>query len=779
MWVARWAFTVTLAALVCTRAASAGTSTDVYVHVSHDAHRLGGAVCRLRSVLQHVQRIVDRDGTAKFQNVVAGKYSVECELSGFDVARSDVFVHEDDVELHVEVRLHLHEIGRVSAREPAATTTRILTRGSPLGKLSQNLYDLMNSVGGANILTDASGSLVGISLEGRDPRLTQYSFDGSRIPEPGALRALDADLLQSSRLDDGKSEVDFYTLAPTTFPEYTLRQAVGGFGSGATQLSVRGSVGSVGYVLQGKVRTQDSALNNATYVDTSGLRYKHIGALHGDGLLAKLSAPVSKTFTLTAETLLRGSTTLPIDTFFAGPLPSGAGPGNVLTSLSAFTKAELEGDIGRWHASFNATTIRTSEDFDYRNRIVALQALPFRSSGRFRLDILDTSLIDFITEGKTLNLSLSMSRGTSTLNNTSLAFGGAYASQQVVYRPDERFRMVYVERPSSSAQQSLGLTVESRGAGRTSAFVEANASFGSTRGRVFGTAGFGGHVASPSELQTFDDPAAAQYDCDGGAIRARAPNDSATNVPERHVRVGGLLQGARGSLSIQAYDTLDSGLTVSNANTPLSAFPSSLLPGDYIKQLLQGYGSYGQCPTPRAAPAIYLLRDVSGLTVEYRGIEIATSLTPSKSLTLQASLNAHLATLRSRVDALLAPDSPYIIGKQLPAVEPLDASLTADYGFHDRRTELIANAVYKSRNNGNGPPAYWLLTIGGTRKLSSTSSITLVATNALRSHVGLFSSSQYAVPLPTVSGGQLLLPAAPLTQPQIFAVFNVRIAHEP
>ena len=775
----KWCVPVAALAVVfgCASAACATGSADVFVHVAYNAGHMRGALCRLRNPLLHVQQITDRDGDAKFGNVAAGKYQVECELKGFDSARSDVFVHDADAELHVEVRLQLHEIGRTVARGPAATTARMATRATPLGKLSQDLYAALNSIGGANVLTDSSGSLVGVSLEGRDPRMTQYGFDGSRIPEPGALRAFDADLLQAAQLDDGKSEVDFYTLGPTTFPEYTLRKTVGGFGAGATQLGVRGSFGSVGYVLQGKVRGQRSALDNATYLDTSGLTYKHTGTFQGDGLLAKVSAPLDKNFTLTVETLLRGSTTLPIDTFFAGPLPSGSGPGNVVRSSSALTKAQLEGEIGHWQAKFNATTIRTKQEFDYQNRIVGLQPLPLVSEQQFRLDILDASLIDFITEGKTLNVNLAMSRGASALGTSNTAFGSAYAAQGDVYRAYDRLQTVYVARPNKFAQESLGVTVESRGPGRTTGYVEGNASVGARGRRVFGTVGLGGRAVSAAELQAFDDPAAAQYDCSGDAIRARAPNDVTTNVRERHLRVGGLLEGARGSVSLQAYDTFDSGVTVSNADTPLSAYPSSALPSGFANQLLHGFGAYGGCNS-LASPAVYLLRDVGGLAVEYRGFEVTGSLKPSKALTLQGSLHAHLATLRSGPDALLAADSPYIVGRQLPAVEPFDLSLTADYGLNDRRTELIANAVYKPRNNANGLPAYWLVTLGGTRKLSPTSSVTFVATNALHSYVDTFSSPRYAVPLPTVSGGQLLLPAAPLTQPQVFVLFDVRVAHE-
>jgi len=778
MRVARWTWIIfAAAALIAPSAASAAASEKVVVHVTVDGAAVRGAMCRLRSPLRHELRISDASGIAEFAAIDPGKYTVQCDVAGFDIATADLQVRDDDSEVRVELRLRRHEIGRVAARPPPVTTVRIVSRAAPLGKISVNLYDAMNRLGGANVLTDAGGSLLGVSLEGRDPRLTQYTFDGARIPEPGALRALDADLLQSAQLDDAKTEVDFYTLGPTSYPEYTLRETAGGFGAGSTQLGVRGTSGSIGYVLQGTARTQRSPLTNATYLDTSGLTYKHSGALHADGLLAKVSAPLGERFTITAETLVRGTTMLPVDVYFDGPLPSGAGPGNVVRSSSALSKVQIEGEIARWQTKFNATTIRTRQSSDYRDRVVALQPLPYVSDQALRLDILDASLIDFIQDGKTLNVNIAASQATVGLNIASSAFGSAFATSQRSERSSQRFEVVYVRRPAASAQESIGLTAESRGPGRTALYAEGNASFGARGRRIFGTLGIGGHAVPAGTLQTFDDPAAAQYDCDGNAIRAKAPNDLATAVHERHVRLGGFLESARGSVSAQAFDTVDGGVTVSNADTPLAEYPTGALPPSFAAALLNGYATFGRCGA--AAPSIYLVRDVAGLRVEYRGLELAGSWKPSPRMTLQAAARLHEALLRSRSQALLAPDSPYIVNRQLPGVEPFDASLTADYAFGDRRSELIANAIYKPRNNANGLPAYWLLTLGGTRVLSPTSSVTLVATNALHRYVDAFTSTRYAVPLPTVSGGALLLPAAPLQQPQLFVTFSAKVSREP
>jgi hypothetical protein len=757
--------------------ASASAQTKVVVHVISDGADVRQATCRLHSALRHELRISDIAGIAEFGSVDPGKYFLQCELGGFDPATAAVQVRDDDAEVRVDVRMRRHEIGRVTARPPAVTTVRIVSRSTPLGKVSTSLYDAMNRLGGANVLTDSGGSLLGVSLEGRDPRLTQYTFDGARIPEPGALRAIDADLLQSAQLDDAKSEVDFYTLAPTSYPEYTLRETAGGFGARSSQLGVRGTAGAIGYVLQGTVRTQGTPLSNATYLDTSGLTYKHFGALHADGVLAKVSAPLNQSFTVTAETLLRTSTMLPVDTYFIGPLPSGAGPGNMVLASSALTKVQLEGEIGRWQTKFNATTIRTRQTFDYRDRIVALQPLPYRSDQNLRLDILDASLIDFIEDGKTLNVNLSASRATLGLDTASGAFGSAFTTSQSSQRFARRLEVVYVRRPDKSVQESIGITAESRGPGRTALYAEGTASAGKNGRRLFGTIGIGGHAVPAGDLQTFDDPAAAQYDCDGHAIRAKAPNDTATTVHERHLRAGGFFEGTRGSFSAQAFDTLDAGITASNANTPLGSYANADLPPGFAAALLNGYTGFGRCTGSN--PSVYLVRDVSGLRVEYRGVELTGSWKPGPQVTLQGAVRLHEALLRSRSNALLAADSPYVANRQLPGVEPFDVSVTADYAFGDHRTELIGNAVYKPQNNTNGLPPYWLLTIGGTRILSPTSNVTIVATNALHRYVDAFTSTRYAVPLVTVSGAPLLLPAAPLPQPQIFITFNAKISRGP
>jgi hypothetical protein len=779
MLVARWTWiAIVAAALYAPSAAYAALSAKIVVHVTADGADVRQATCRLRSIARRELRISDASGIAEFAGLDPGKYAVQCDVAGFEAATADIEVRNEDAEVRVELRLRRHEIGRVSARPPPVTTVRIVSRAAPLGKISTDLYEAMNRLGGANVLTDAGGSLLGVSLEGRDPRLTQYTFDGARIPEPGALRALDADLLQSAQLDDARTEVDFYTLGPTSYPEYTLRETAGGFGAASTQFGIRGTSGSVGYVVQGTARAQGSPLSNATYLDTSGLTYKHSGALHADGILAKMSAPLNEKFTVTAETLVRGSTMLPVDAYFDGPLPSGAGPGNVVRSSSALSKVQLEGEIGRWQTKVNATAIRTRQMSDYRNRVVGLQPLPYVSDQTLRLDILDASLIDFIEDGKTLNVNLSASRAAVGLDTTSSAFGNAFTSAQRSERSAERAEVVYVRRPTKFAQESLGLTAESRGPGGTALYAEGTASVGANGRRVFGTLGLGGHAVPQGALQAFDDPAAAEYDCNGNAVRAKAPNDVASAVHERHARIGVFLEGRRGSISAQAFDTLDGGVTVSNADTPLAAYPPGALPPNFLAALLSGYAEFGRCGGD-AAPQIYLVRDVTGLRVEYRGLELTGSWRPFSAVTLQGAVRVHEALLRSRTEALLGADSPYIVNGQLPAVEPFDVSLTGDYAFGDHRTELIGNVVYKPANNANGLPAYWLLTLGGTHVLSPTSSVTLVATNVLRRYTGAFTSTRYAVALPTVSGGSLLLPAAPLPQPQLFLTFNAKVSRGP
>jgi len=79
------------------QSASAFGAAAVSVHVSYEKTALRGVLCRLAKRVPFTnQRIQRRRRRSQFDAVAAGKYVVECSLGGYEPAKSDVTVREDD-----------------------------------------------------------------------------------------------------------------------------------------------------------------------------------------------------------------------------------------------------------------------------------------------------------------------------------------------------------------------------------------------------------------------------------------------------------------------------------------------------------------------------------------------------------------------------------------------------------------------------------------------------------------------------------------------------------
>jgi hypothetical protein len=147
-------------------------------------------------------------------------------------------------------------------------------------------------------------------------------------------------------------------------------------------------------------------------------------------------------------------------------------------------------------------------------------------------------------------------------------------------------------------------------------------------------------------------------------------------------------------------------------------------------------------------------------------------------LTTQAVLGIHRAALRSSDARLYSQRSPYVIGRQLPYVAPVQASVTFDY-LIGSRSEVLGNVLILSGNNDRNLPAYPLLTIGAVRQFSPTASLTVVASNVSHTYTDVFASPRYAVPLTSFNGTKIFTVGSPLQLPQIYAVLRFRIERVP
>ena len=674
--------------------------------------------------------------------------------------------------------LELPRIGQTHAAAPAVSAAApvIVSRNAPLGRISGSLYDALNSLGGAQIVVGSSGELTGISLEGKDPRLTQYSFDGSRLSDPAAIRAIPDDVLQSVSVDDGRGQIDLYTLAPTAYPEYWARQRLGGFGGNALQLGARGAIGSAGFVVQVSESGVRSPLDGSRYRDLSGLDYVHEGWARGATLLAKTAFPIGPMLTATVESLRGDTTGRPIDATLFGAVASGLGPGNWTAGRSSVDRLEIEGDANQWHVRGDAGVYGTHDIVDDSDRIVALQSIPLIAANAFSLSTVDASAVDSLAEGKTLNFGLSASRSRTTVSTVIGGSESTFSDATSIESSDIRALASYVLKRGQVDTTTLSLQGESRGADASGAYLDASGTYGASAKRVFARIGYGTRPVPPGAPVVFSDPAAAQYDCAGNRIIVRGPNENAMPVAETHVSVGASTDAHNGSFSAQVYRTTDDNLALSNALGLFSQYTGAL-PSAYAAQLLGGYQQYGGCAGP--SPEIFMQHDVTGLGVEYRGIDLLGAWKPNQRLTLQGAFHAHQALLRRSPLELQGTGTAYVLGQQLPAVPLFDASLTVDWALGDHKTELIGNAAYTPVNNVNHLPAYSVVTLGASRRLSATTSVTIVGTNVARQYVGLFTSAEHAVALPTAGGIPLLLPATPLAQPQLFVIVESRLNRQP
>lgn len=762
-----------------TAAAKADGTAQLVVTVTANGRAVSQGVCRLTNPVVRRQVRTDGDGRSIFDGLDPGAYHVEC--NGPDALRgaTEVRIGEEATKVSLAIVLQAVRIGETRSAPPrvSAGAPVVVSRNAPLGRLSGSLYDALDRLGGAQVVVGANGELTGISLEGKDPRLTQYAFDGARLSDPAAIRAIPDDVLQSIAVDDGRGQVDLYTLAPTAYPEYWARQRIGGFGNGALQFGARGAIGSAGFVVQASQSDARSPLDGSRYTDLSGLDYVHEGWARGANLLAKVAVPVGPSFTVTVESLRGDRASRPIDATILADVPSGTGPGAWTAGRSAVDRIEIEGDADRWHLRGDAGFYGTHDLTDDATRVLALQNIPLTVAAEFGLATADVSAVDSIGDGKTLNAGLSGSRSRTTVNTLVGGAESAFTDDGIVVSSDVRARASYVLKRGPFDTTTLTLQEESRGAGAAGAYVDASGTYGSAAKRVFARVGAGTRPVAPGAPASFSDPAAAQYDCAGDRIIVSGPNERAAPVAETHVSLGASADSRNGSFSAQVYRTTDQGLALSNALGLFGAYGGTL-PPQYEALLVGGYQQFGGC-IAGPAPQIFVQHDVGGLSVEYRGADVLGAWRPNARLTLQGGLHVHQALLRREPLELTGSDTPYVLGRQLPGVPPLDTTLTVDWGFGDRKTELIGNAAYTPLDNVNHLPAYCIVTLGGTRRLSATTSVTVVAANVTRQDVGLFSSTARAVALPTASGLPLLLPATPLMQPQIFVIVESRVSRQP
>lgn len=717
---------------------------------------------------QAFEHTTDVHGVANFDTLVTGFYEVSVKKAGFQTYRVAVDINSDkSVQLSVTLQNALKQIGSVTASSGVVFRQSIDSR-SAIRKISPTIVDAMNRLGGVNAATGASGIGLQSSLEGRDPSQTSYTLNGSPAGS-GAALAINTDLLSAAQVQQDHDSVNLSFLSPSTSPQYHNEANVGNFGASFIKATFQGMSGNVGFAAAHTIRGAESALNGMSYEDTSGLTYRHAGALVTAGNMIKLTSALGD-WNLSGTDNWSRSRGKPIPAYFGGALPAGYGP-NIWTETAASNPlVTLNGSLAGWAISFSAAQWHYRNVDDERGAIIALTDTPMYTELR--------------TDGSDLTISLNKDRN----DRRSYSFQASRTvSASSAYQ--------WVGSPSTATlagathrQNDISLTQHLRSSPKLQLDEEValrNLDGGTSYLSAIGSAKWhptdseswllsfnaGTHpIASnnPANFAQLADPRQAQFDCGAGTITLRGPGDARSTASSRRLSLSYSKSLRRAQFSAHAYIEKARNILLSGAAVSLGSEPVGFLSQDYQTALQNAYNAVGACPGQVPSSNIFILQDIAGVSVDYRGFEVTmTSIPIGKAFVASLSYSTTGASLVSRDPRLMSPLSPYIPGAQLPNVPLHKLGGILDWS-NSGNTEGLISVDYLSGNNSRNLPAYTLYSIGMVRHISPTLDLVGVATNVTSRFEGLFVTSRYAVSLPTYSGNQLSTLAAPIGPSRIF-----------
>jgi Carboxypeptidase regulatory-like domain len=741
----------------------------------------GAAIAGAKGMLKPNDGVIlkctsDSNGACTFSDVPPGFYRLRVAGNGYEDAERGFEIQTGSAQISIAVHLSkLLTIARIESKIDPASAVYLPNAG--FGRIFVSLADQMNALGNANVQV-SNGSLVGASLEGRDPSLTSTSFNGIAVQSAAALEAIDMDALAKARTDDQNIALELSTLGPAPFPVYEAQGTAGGNSMLKTKLIAQGTDGRVGFALAVVDHSEGNALSGQTFADTSGFTYAHQSTFRGRTFDARLDVPLSQTWTLRAEFLPRFATSNALSAMKAGPIPVGYGPyDNPETTHGSVSTLGLTGSIQDWSVNASVTAFHSSELDDFSNNYAAGVRLPYTQSSAGDESDAHVFGVRQIGPSGTINLNLNYSRSLST----------SQISQPVAYLPgvgqlgstrllgDESYSVRTSHGRSYEFDLSQGRAIEPF----AQSAMHANAKLTQTLGsglEAFANLGAGsklGELPSPGQ---FAPATTAEFNCGASSVIAQAPNDFPSVPNDRSLRIGFDRHDSSTSISVQGYWEGYRGILLSDGLVDAQSEPAGFAPPGYLAALAAAYDLVGGCTgTPRAT---YFQQNVAGVGVDYRGIEASLGHHFGKRLVFQSQVSLRDALLRGSDPRLSGAISPYIVGRELPNVPHFSGSASLEYRVLPT-VDVLSNVVFSGGNNIYNLPPYALVTAGAVARLSPTASLNLIATNVTHQYVGAFTSSRYALSLPTVGGAPFATLAIPLVQPLLYVSVDFRWEHAP
>ncbi|MBV8367799.1 MAG: TonB-dependent receptor [Candidatus Eremiobacteraeota bacterium] len=738
--------------------------------------------------------LTPHDGRVRFTDVEPGLYRLRVVLSGY------AGVDADDVEALagerkvVEITLEraaakkpappnasatpapeqLKEIGRVRARPAVSISSVDVDEGNPIRRISENLSDALDKIGGISVTQDQQLGTLSISLRNMDPSQTLASAGGTPLLGGGAatLQSVAADLSTGVSVSSGNNgtgiggAVNFRTLEPTKTWQTQASASYGTYEHTAAQLSLSGSYHKLGIALQHAVRGGDSILTGLRFEDTSGLDYVHDGAFDRTGDFFKLRYPVGHV-TLTGGYLGGTNRSSPLCDQFVTLLPCGYGPGGTIRGTSGQQTFGMQGQIGNVIVNVNAFSNAYGYVDSELGRVVGGIPSPYRSdlaghgAGVFTYETVaihrHTLILNFGTfAGRGHTIASGRFQGT-TENDS--RYGYSVLADTVKFSDRWSATLGY--------GQNVSLAQSRRAADVNVALTPSKQE----------TISFGlGNYGNGSEYRAgglFADPAAAQYDCGASEVRVNGPSDVPAAGSQSAASFNYSRRGRRGSVRVNAYDVTDRNGTL-QAQFPLLALPAGAVPATYVDQLAAFWHSGAICGAQAFDPSrIYVAEQIAGTTVRYRGFDASGQIVLGRAVIALPSYSVNGAVLASADPRLLYAGSPYAVGAQLPFRPLHKAGLLIDAQQRKAALEWVVNGTWVSANNGNALGSYVQVAAGVTWT-ARRGRLTLFANNLFNADTGLFSTNEFAQPL-SLRGGGTYVPVPTLLAPRSYTLlYSVR-----
>ena len=723
--------------------------------------------------------ITDAQGAAYADRLGPGLYRIKVTHAGYVTYRGDVNIEADvSATLGVTLRRSLKTIASVDTSS-GVVSHQTLNASGPLAKVSPTIVDAMNQLVGVQVAPGPNGVGLSASLGGQDPSLTSYSIDGSPIGN-GAALAINSDLLSSAQFLNDSDAVNLSFLSPSIYPQYNADATVGNYGSSLIKSTAQGMIGELGFAIAHTIRGADSALNGETYLDQSGLDYRHVGALVTTGNMIKLTGVVSD-WNISGFSTWSGANSSPLPVYYGGSLPAGFGPNIRSMSSSSNQLFTANGIVGKTALSLSVGGWNFGNTDDARSQIIALQPLP--QYLQQALHGSDETIAANFERNERVSYTATASNTTNSAFASNLEGASVAPITNVASTHELDLKLEEHIRTSAAFEYHVAVAASEINHEPFKGLMTASATTSSIHAGGWSfDVNFGDRpVASIEPASITPIPAAAQalFDCDAGTSTINAPGDTQTSVSSRRVGTGYNRTGRYGRISAYAYAEQLRGVLMSDATVSLANEPPGFLPPSYVNALKTAYGTVGGCAGSLVNDSIFVTQNVGGLAVDYRGINLTSTLSLGTHDSLLLGYSYTSAYLANSVPLLISPLSPFVTGSQLPGVAPQKASITYDWHASDGKTELLDNVLVVSRNNSRNLPTYATINVGIVRQLSPALSLVGTASNISSAYAGTFVTGKYAVPLRTVSGALLPTLAAPIGPARIFMGLELGIDRSP